>query len=552
MALTSFDTLMSYLRRMPPAAAAPEQEDSLLLTWFSQGDDGAFATLVKRYGPLVWGVCSRILLQVQDAEDAFQATFFVLARKASSLRGTRPLGPWLHCVASRIAVKARARAARRSAREATTAATTEPAVEAPDGMAHELRTVLDEEVGRLPEKYRLPVVLCYLEGLTNEEAARRLACPHGTILSRLARAREQLRGRLLRRGFGFPAAVVAVALGQASVRAVPGAVLDKLLSARLVLQSGLSASAITLAEGVLSEMFLSRLKIAGLALLALVLAASGAGLFASRPASPARASAPSPPPRLRERRVAVAADEKPAKKDKPEEKAVKPVGKPAQAKVLDSAAISAKLNSLFDFQGYDDPKTTLIEALDVLGDLHSLQFDVNELAFKAENVNEPSRIEIANPTAVPRMKGTLRRVLKKILARVPVPSGATYLIRKDHIEITTEDAVRRELHLPVPKRDENSLPLERLTLVWQDFKKVPLDRALADLAEDTNCNVVIDARVEEKTTVKVTARLANVPLDTAVAVLADMAGLEVVRMDNVLYVTSPESAAKLRTARKGK
>ena len=187
MATTSFDTLVSYLRRMTPVSGAAEQEDALLLAHFAQGDESAFTTLVRRYAPLVWGVCSRVLPRTQDAEDAFQATFLVLVREARSLSGGRPLGPWLHRVASRTAVKARARAARQSARE--TSAKVEPAVESSsDVLANEVKAILDEEVGRLPEKYRQPVVLCYLEGLTNEEAARRLACPHGTILSRLSRA----------------------------------------------------------------------------------------------------------------------------------------------------------------------------------------------------------------------------------------------------------------------------------------------------------------------------------------------------------------------------
>jgi RNA polymerase sigma factor (sigma-70 family) len=186
MAMTSIDALVSYLRHFGPAPTGEPEDDGRLLDRFARGDELAFTALMTHYAGLVWGVCRRALPQAQDAEDAFQATFLVLFRKASSLSGG-PLGPWLHRVAGRIAAKARARAARRAVREhpAGACVTVDPASEGTGGdLTGETRAVIDEEVGRLPEKYRLPVVLCYLEGLTGEEAARRLSCPPGTILSR--------------------------------------------------------------------------------------------------------------------------------------------------------------------------------------------------------------------------------------------------------------------------------------------------------------------------------------------------------------------------------
>src|SRR5262249_20213533 len=158
----------------------------------------AFAALMGRYAGLVWGVCCRTLRQPADAEDAFQATSLVLTLKAPSL-GRGPLGPWLHTVASRTAAKARARAQIRATRDNNGVPAAEPVANDPPPLDDTSR-LLDEEIGRLPEKYRGAVILCYLEGLTDAQAAERLGCPTGTVSSRLSRARDILRRRLERRG----------------------------------------------------------------------------------------------------------------------------------------------------------------------------------------------------------------------------------------------------------------------------------------------------------------------------------------------------------------
>src|SRR5262249_17501866 len=150
-----------------------------------EGDEAAFTALVNRHGPMVLGVCRRVLRPAHDADDAFQATLLVLLRKARPLRRPELLGNWLYGVAHRTALKARTLAAKRRARE-------RPVVDhlagapSPTAAWGDVRPVLDEEVSRLPAKYRAPVVLCYLEGKTNEEAARLLGCPTGTVFSRLA------------------------------------------------------------------------------------------------------------------------------------------------------------------------------------------------------------------------------------------------------------------------------------------------------------------------------------------------------------------------------
>jgi RNA polymerase sigma factor (sigma-70 family) len=183
-------------------------DGALLRRFLAEGDESAFEELVARHGPMVLGVCRRLLASPQDADDAFQATFLVLVRKAGRLRDPDRLGPWLYGVATRVAAKARARAARRRH---------EPLVEV--GSLRESRAdwldlmpILDAELGRLPLRQRDVLVMCLLDGASVEEASRRLGCPVGTVKSRLARAREALRSRLTRRGVTPAAALAALHL----------------------------------------------------------------------------------------------------------------------------------------------------------------------------------------------------------------------------------------------------------------------------------------------------------------------------------------------------
>jgi hypothetical protein len=202
--------------------------------------------------------------------------------------------------------------------------------------------------------------------------------------------------------------------------------------------------------------------------------------------------------------------------------------------------LAAKFSKRVKFEGIDDPKATLSDALDKLAKQFDLTFDVNEKAFKFEQVMDVLKTEVANPNPLPPMKNVrLDTVLRKLLGRVPVPSGATYLIRQDHVEITTNTFVTPEVWGGVP----NNVP--RLPLVWATLDKVPLEDALKDLAEQADFNVLLDNRVAEKGKTPVSARLRNTPLDTAVRLLADMADLRPVHLDNVLYVTTKEKAAMM-------
>ena len=255
------------------------------LTARDGADQAAFTALVERHGPMVLGVCREVLGNSHDAEDAFQATFLVLARKAGSVRKADSLASWLHGVARRVAIRAKAQAARRRAYERRSAAMKAAELERQGG-SPEGWPELHEAIARLPERYREPVVLCYLEGLTTEEAALRIGCPHGTILSRLSRARERLRGQLERRGLTSSTALLTTGLTPRAMEALPARLLDTTVRAafgfagRQSSEAGLaSASATTLAKGVLHTMTISKLKILGAMALACGFAWGGVQTF---------------------------------------------------------------------------------------------------------------------------------------------------------------------------------------------------------------------------------------------------------------------------------
>src|SRR5215471_4666947 len=213
--------VLQYLRHLENAKAWADQGDGQLLQQFvGQRDEGAFAALLQRHGPLVFAVCRQVLQDPHDAEDAFQATFLVLARKAASIRRHESLAAWLHRVAVHLAQTARISAAKRRRHERQVV---RMAQESPlDEVAlRNWQPILHEEIDRLPEKYRVPVVLCYFEGKTHEAAARQLGWPLGTVKGRLARARETLRVRLARRGLALTTGGLATALAGSASAAVP-------------------------------------------------------------------------------------------------------------------------------------------------------------------------------------------------------------------------------------------------------------------------------------------------------------------------------------------
>jgi RNA polymerase sigma factor (sigma-70 family) len=211
------ESVLNFVRGLA-SGQRPGKTDADLLGQFIDGDEDAFAALVSRYGPLVLSVCRSVLPCEQDAEDAFQATFLVLAQRASSIRSKASVGSWLHGVALRIARKAQTSSARRQRRERH-AAREEGVLAADDLTWRELQEILHEELGALPEKYRLPLLLCCWEGKTQDEAAGQLGCPRATLKDRMGRARELLRDRLTRRGVALSVPLFATLLSPAAVSA---------------------------------------------------------------------------------------------------------------------------------------------------------------------------------------------------------------------------------------------------------------------------------------------------------------------------------------------
>jgi RNA polymerase sigma factor (sigma-70 family) len=235
----------------------------LLESFVLHRNPDALAVLVHRHGPLVWNVCRRLLRKPQDAEDAFQATFLVLVRKAATIRHKERCAHWLYRVAYQTALKARAVAARRSVREQQVPDMPEPAVPPPD-LGNDLQPLLDRELNRLPEKYGAVLVLCDLEGKTRPEAARQLGWPEGTVAGRLARARAMLAKRLSRRGLVLSATSLAAALPGATASAtVPPSVISSTIdavAAGQVARGVLSPTVAALTEGVLKTMLMTKVK----------------------------------------------------------------------------------------------------------------------------------------------------------------------------------------------------------------------------------------------------------------------------------------------------
>jgi RNA polymerase sigma factor (sigma-70 family) len=290
----------------------PQASDCELLRRFaSLRDEAAFAQLVQRHGPLVLGVCRRALADTHVAEDVFQAAFLVLARRAGTIRKAESVGSWLYGVAQRLSLQARQRLARQRAHEG--AAPGGPSAGTANRENHpvpldlvtamsnrELLAALDTELKALPVKYQSPLILCYLEGKSHEQAAQQLDWALGTLKTRLARARTLLRQRLARRGFALSTAGLVTLLGQPGATASVTVLLAKATAKAAIgftagTLSAVSAGAATLAEGMLKTILLGKLKASVLCLVALALMAAGAGALVLGPTESPPSAAAQPP-----------------------------------------------------------------------------------------------------------------------------------------------------------------------------------------------------------------------------------------------------------------
>jgi RNA polymerase sigma factor (sigma-70 family) len=288
MATPALGTVLQRLRQALRRDGDADLTDGQLLERYFTGRDAqAFEALVCRHGPMVLGVCQRILRNEADAEDAFQAVFLVLVRKASSIRPRSMISNWLFGVAHKTALKAQAMIRKRRAKEQVAATKAKPGTDLEAAFPALLR-LLDGELSRLPDKYRVPIVLCGLEGKTIKEAARQLGWPQGTVGTRLARGRSLLARRLARIGVPLSAGLLTALLSQqwATASVSPALVLATAQAARLyaagqaATAGGVSAKVAALAEGVLNTMFLTKLEITVVVLLTLGVLGAGLGLWA--------------------------------------------------------------------------------------------------------------------------------------------------------------------------------------------------------------------------------------------------------------------------------
>jgi RNA polymerase sigma factor (sigma-70 family) len=307
MATGQLNGVIQHLRRaMLLRDGAGLTDGQLLEDYTSRRDEAALAALVRRHGPMVWGVCRRVLSNYHDAEDAFQATFLVLVRRAASIASPEVLANWLYGVAHQTALKARATVAKRKARERQVTEMPEPAAVAQD-LWNDLRPLLDHEMSRLPDIYRVVIVLCDLEGKTRKEAARHIGLPEGTVGSRLARARVLLAKRLSARGFALSGGVLAAVLAQNVASAgVRDSVVSSTISAASFFASGqvaatevVSGKVAALTERVLKAIMMSKLKPVVAVVLVLGFIVTGVTVLSSRTAAaqsdkPAALASPAP------------------------------------------------------------------------------------------------------------------------------------------------------------------------------------------------------------------------------------------------------------------
>ena len=272
------DAVRQFQRLFAVGTASGLTDDQLLARFVSQSDDAAFEALVERHGPMVLSVCRGVLKDPNDAQDAFQATFLVLVRKARSIRAGSSLGSWLYRVAFNMSIQINSEAARRQRVEKRAGELATP-MKKDHELGDDLVPALYEEVSRLPEKYRLPVVLCHLEEMTHAQAAQQLGWTEGTVRGRVARAREKLRRRLARRGLALSVGAMAGALAERSASAasaaVPAAWIDGTVKAAMAIAAGqsvaagvVSAPAVVLSARMVRSLSMTNLKLTAASLLA--------------------------------------------------------------------------------------------------------------------------------------------------------------------------------------------------------------------------------------------------------------------------------------------
>jgi hypothetical protein len=441
----------------------------------------------------------------------------------------------------------------------------------------EIRQVLDEEVSRLPAKYRLPFILCCLEGRSNSEAAKEIGCPKGTVDSRLSWARERLRRRLLRRGVALAAGGFALeTVWQAeATAALPESLVRTTIQAAVAFANGsaafVSSSVLSLARGVVKAMMFDKIKrvlVAGFVLMALGGLGWGwhvAGAQESKDKGSAKKSSdqgathfvgiagderlPKEPPPKAE--PAAKADDD-IEKDREKEKAnmLRALRKSGNVTAA-NAEIRKKLKSPLNIDK-DNDNVPFKDLLEFLSDRLDIPIRFDYQAFARFGIKNPEKV-LEQPMRLPRSTdvaaGVILRDLLAVLAHPEVP-GLDYglLVKRGHLVIVPQVQFRDR-----PQAlDDGSLDPNNAVSLFSDpvhltVDAKPLADILRELADDTGANIVLDARAKEKGKVPISITLQDAPLDTAVRMLADMADLKSVALDNILYVTTAENADRIRT-----
>jgi RNA polymerase sigma factor (sigma-70 family) len=496
-------------------------DGELLARFAATRDEASFTALLRRHGPMVLGVCRRVLGHHHDAEDAFQATFLVLAQKGSSVRKRDSVGCWLYGVAYRTAQEAANANARRQTKERQVRDMPHPLVapsEVPDW-----RPLLDRELSRLSEKYRSAVVLCDLEGKANKEAARLLDVPESTLANRLARARALLAKRLRGRGVEWTGAALAAALAaETASAAVPAALVNTTARAAAGQLTAASAPAVLLMKGVIRAMLMKKLRLAALA--ALVTTALGAVGLSYRPAEEARAQAGG---------GTKGGGKRPAQPDHAGEQVTRSLPEAV-------AAIREALNC--DIRIEENVQVSLPQALLFLED------SADKLGKRLAILVDSKAIQRANEgaaevetTAVRLTKRShpvpLKLVLREILGQYQSssPGGELTFAVINGIVLVGPTVALREMVRNQP--------------VSMDADGIPLRQVLKQLSDRTGVHLILDSRVKEES--KATLAVAEMPLHTAVHLLAEMADLRVVELPaGDVFLTTAERADRLRQQQK--
>ncbi len=349
MATGQTSSVIQHLRRGALLQDGGGMTDGQLLERFlARREEAAFETLVRRHGAMVLGVCRRVLHNAHDAEDAFQATFLVLVKKAATLLPRGTVGNWLYGVAYHTALKARAAAVRRRAKEARVRDMSKREA-ATEDTGQDWQPLLDQELSRLPDKYREPVVLCDLEGKTRREAARQLGIPEGTLSGRLTSAHRRLAQRLARHGFTVSAGSLAALLSQSAASAgVPAPLVVSTVKVAALLAAGETAAAVvsaqvaTLTEGVMKAMVMTKFKVTATVLLVIGGVVMGGGALVHPGFADTRADRP-----------AVTAEQPGAPQEAERQESADREGQPPREQPKGEAALRGTL------QGVDAAKNTV-------------------------------------------------------------------------------------------------------------------------------------------------------------------------------------------------